>query len=155
MARWPISAPATVNCGVVGPDLRHQPRHPVLATAARLYRDLLLGTLYSIISRIHFWFSRPSPDPVGCASCPPGSPRSPGRRTRIADLPVAYLLDPDECNNDSTNYWIFSFTGLLRILRRTGWEVAELVTVGCTTGSDPASPEGDERAFCLLRSTVS
>lgn len=80
---------------------------------------------------------------------------TPDHRTRLADAPVAYLLDPGEANNDSTNYWIFSVAGLRRILARTGWEVLDLVTVGCTSGgSDPATPDGDERAFCLLRSTV-
>lgn len=79
---------------------------------------------------------------------------TPDHRTRLADAPVAYLLDPDEANLDSTNYWIFSLAGLRRILARTGWEVLDLVTVGCTSGSDPAVPDRDERAFCLLRSTV-
>lgn len=79
---------------------------------------------------------------------------TPDHRTRLTDAPVAYLLDPNECNNDSTNYWIFSLAGLRRILTRTGWQVFDLVTVGCTSGSNPASPDGDERAFCLLRSTV-
>ncbi len=79
---------------------------------------------------------------------------TPDHQTRLADVPVAYLLDPDEANHDSTNYWIFSLTGLRRILARTGWEVLDLVTVGCTADSDPATPDHDERAFCLLRSTV-
>lgn len=79
---------------------------------------------------------------------------TPDHRTRLTDTPVAYLLGPEECNNDSTNYWIFSLAGLRRILARTGWQITEMTTVGCTSGSDPASPEGDERAFCLLRSTV-
>lgn len=77
---------------------------------------------------------------------------SPDRSTRIADLPVAYLLHETEANNDPTNYWIFSLEGLRRIINRTGWEIIEMMTVGKTQGSDPASQEGDERAFCLLRS---
>jgi hypothetical protein len=73
---------------------------------------------------------------------------------RFAGLPVAYLLDATECNMDATNYWIFSLTGLKRMLDRTGWEVLELTTVGQTVDSDPASADRDERAFCLLRSRV-
>lgn len=74
------------------------------------------------------------------------------KRTEIAGLPVAYLVDPSETNNDSTNYWIFSQEGLRRIISRTGWEIRDFNTVGNTRNSDPATPEGDERAFCLLES---
>jgi tRNA (mo5U34)-methyltransferase len=73
-------------------------------------------------------------------------------RVELAPLPVAYLLAPDECNNDATNFWIFSEAGLRRLFDRTGWEVEAWLTAGDTAGSDPASLEGDERAFCLLRS---
>ena len=30
--------------------------------------------------------------------------------------PVAYLLEPEECNSDSTNFWIFSGEGLKRLI---------------------------------------
>ncbi|GGJ05206.1 hypothetical protein GCM10011581_47850 [Saccharopolyspora subtropica] len=74
--------------------------------------------------------------------------------TRIQHLPVTYLLNPAEANNDATNYWIFSETGLRRLFARTGWEVVEFTTVGCTEDSDPRSQDRDERAFALLRSTA-
>ncbi len=77
------------------------------------------------------------------------------KETQLRHLPVAYLVDPSETNNDPSNYWIFSETGLRRLLSRTGWEVADFITLGNTTDSNPASPEGDERAFCLLESTRS
>ena len=44
--------------------------------------------------------------------------------------------------------------GLRRILHRTGWDVLDYMSVGNTTQSDPASPGGDERAVCLLRSRL-
>jgi tRNA (mo5U34)-methyltransferase len=72
-------------------------------------------------------------------------------RVELGPLPVAYLLAPDECNNDATNFWIFSETGLRRLFDRSGWDVVAWKTVGDTTQSDPATPAGDERAFCLLR----
>lgn len=77
-----------------------------------------------------------------------------GRRsTSIADLPLAYLLDPDESNNDSTNYWIFSPAGLRRICARAGWTVLNELFVGRTKGdSNPSSPNRDERAYLLLSS---
>ncbi|MEN1727672.1 MAG: hypothetical protein AAGJ52_04455, partial [Pseudomonadota bacterium] len=41
----------------------------------------------------------------------------------LEHAPVAYLLNPDECNNDATNFWIFSEAGLIRLLDRCGWSV--------------------------------
>jgi tRNA (mo5U34)-methyltransferase len=77
---------------------------------------------------------------------------TPDRRFSMAKEPVAYLLGADENDNDWSNYWIFSDAGLKRLLVRAGWEICDNRTVGCTIGSDPAAPERDERAFCLLRS---
>ena len=77
---------------------------------------------------------------------------TPDHNTRVKHVPVAYLLHPQETNNDATNYWIFSEAGLLRLFDRCGWDVVDFTTVGCTTGSDPAAPDRDERAFALLRS---
>jgi tRNA (mo5U34)-methyltransferase len=75
-------------------------------------------------------------------------------RTPIADLPVGYLVAPDETNNDATNYWILSPTGLERLVERAGWTILDRANVGNTIASDPATPENDERMFVLLRSTV-
>lgn len=73
-------------------------------------------------------------------------------RTPIADLPVGYLVAPDETNNDATNYWILSPTGLERLVTRAGWSILDRVNVGNTAASDPATPENDERMFVLLSS---
>jgi len=75
-----------------------------------------------------------------------------GRR-HFADVPIAYLVSSRETNNDPTNYWVFSETGLCRLLHRTGWEVVEYMTVGATNGkSDPSSADRDQRVFALLHS---
>jgi len=74
------------------------------------------------------------------------------RSTPIADLPVGYLVAPTETNNDPTNYWVLSPAGLERLVDRAGWDVLDRLNVGNTTSSDPATPEGDEREFMLLRS---
>jgi hypothetical protein len=74
------------------------------------------------------------------------------RRTRIDHVPVAYLLDGLECNNDATNFWIFSETGLRRILDRAGWRVLRWLSSG-RRASDPVSPKHDQRIFCLLKSS--
>jgi tRNA (mo5U34)-methyltransferase len=75
-------------------------------------------------------------------------------RTRIElrDAPVAYLVAPDETNNDATNFWMFSEAGLKRILQRCGWDILDFMTLGNTKDSDPATAAGDERAFCYVRS---
>lgn len=73
-------------------------------------------------------------------------------RVKLKSIPAAYLVDTHETNNDPTNFWIFSEAGLLRILQRSGWDTLDFVTVGNLKDSDPATNDGDERAFCLARS---
>jgi tRNA (mo5U34)-methyltransferase len=76
------------------------------------------------------------------------------RGTRIEHEPIAYLVSPSETNNDATNYWIFSEAGLRRLLDRCGWDVCDWATSGTQRGSDPASADRDQRAFCKLRSKL-
>jgi tRNA (mo5U34)-methyltransferase len=71
----------------------------------------------------------------------------------LENTPVAYLLGPSEANNDSTNYWIFSRLGLVRLLERTGWMIHCERSLGCTQDSNPSDSDKDERIFCLLEST--
>ena len=78
----------------------------------------------------------------------------PDLKTRIAELPLSYLLHASEANNDATNFWIFSDAGLRRIVDRAGWKILDYMTAGNTKNSDPASSTGDERAFLLLQSQV-
>lgn len=73
-------------------------------------------------------------------------------RVELASVPAAYLVAPNETNNDATNYWMFSEAGLRRILQRCGWDILDFRTFGNTTDSDPATAQGDERAFCYVRS---
>lgn len=73
------------------------------------------------------------------------------RKTPIRHLPVACLLREGEANQDWTNYWVFSEAGLRLLLERTGWRILEFATFG-SKHSDPVTAEGDERAFCLLKS---
>jgi|HubBroStandDraft_2_1064218.scaffolds.fasta_scaffold28038_2 tRNA (mo5U34)-methyltransferase len=75
-------------------------------------------------------------------------------QTPISDLPVAYLVGPEETNSDPTNYWILSPKGLERLAHRAGWTILDRLNVGDTTNSDPATPEHDERMFLLLQSTA-
>jgi len=73
-------------------------------------------------------------------------------RIELRDAPVAYLVGSDETNNDATNFWMFSEAGLRRILQRCGWDILDFMTIGNTKDSDPATAQGDERAFCYARS---
>jgi tRNA (mo5U34)-methyltransferase len=80
---------------------------------------------------------------------------TPNGKLDLTTAPLAYLVAPDEMNNDPTNFWVFSVPGLRRLIDRTGWEVLDEMTVGCTDGtSDASRPDRDERAFMLLRSTT-
>lgn len=72
---------------------------------------------------------------------------------RIQNMPVGYLLDYGETNNDPSNYWIFSEQGLRRLLDRTGWNLCAWTTTGDTRRSDPVS-KADERAYCVIESRV-
>lgn len=78
---------------------------------------------------------------------------TPDRKNDMKNYPLAYLVDASETfNNDSTNYWMFSETGLKRILDRTYWDIINYITVGDIINSDPVSQNNDERAFVLLKS---
>jgi tRNA (mo5U34)-methyltransferase len=72
----------------------------------------------------------------------------------LSKHPVAYLLGPEECNNDSTNFWIFSNEGLKQLLHRTGWSILAHTRIGDTSNSTPADPNHDERVFCVLKSNA-
>lgn len=74
------------------------------------------------------------------------------KAVRLDGMPVAYLLEPDQCNSDVTNYWIFSPPGLRLLVERAGWAIRALVNSGARE-SDPVSVDGDERMFLLLEST--
>jgi tRNA (mo5U34)-methyltransferase len=74
-----------------------------------------------------------------------------GQNLNLRDAPVAYLLDEDELNADDTNYWIFSESGLRRLLKRTRWEICDWYVAG-SGESDPNSLDRDQRVWCLIRS---
>lgn len=78
--------------------------------------------------------------------------RTADRQVELEQAPLAYLLDPSECNDDSTNFWIFSAPGLIRLAERSGWDVRATYRVGDTHESDPSSTDHDERMFLALES---
>lgn len=69
----------------------------------------------------------------------------------LSPYPVAYLLGSEECNDDITNFWIFSDEGLKRLIDRTGWRLLSQLTIGDTMNSTPSDPQRDERAFVFLQ----
>ena len=81
--------------------------------------------------------------------------------TRIADtangvdiskLKVAYLVAPDELNNDATNWWIFSKPALLQAFERTGWDLISVDFIGDLIDSNPVDKNHDQRIYALLKS---
>lgn len=72
--------------------------------------------------------------------------------TELRGIPVAYLLGPDECNNDATNFWIFTAEGLERLVTRCGFRIVASRSVGDLARSNPSDAEHDERMFMLLES---
>jgi 2-polyprenyl-3-methyl-5-hydroxy-6-metoxy-1,4-benzoquinol methylase len=81
--------------------------------------------------------------------------------TRIADtangidistMKVAYLLAPDELNNDDTNWWIFTKPALLQAFERTGWDVICTDYIGDLRNSNPVDKNHDQRIYALLKS---
>lgn len=119
--------------------------------APRYGLAFFLGTLYHLKNPFYV-MERLAAHALYCVMSTRVARFAADRRTPIRDLPVAYLLSPGEANQDWTNYWVFSEAGLKRLIERTGWEILDFLTVGNTRRSDPASWEGDERAFCLLKS---
>jgi hypothetical protein len=65
----------------------------------------------------------------------------------VSMSPVGYLLNAAEANNDPTNWWILSREGLTRLLKRCGWNVISMTTVGAVGRSNPVDNNADERAF--------
>ena len=67
----------------------------------------------------------------------------------VSNISAAYLLAPDESNNDSTNYWIFTKAGFERLIERTGWNLVTSFSSGIPY-SNPQDNRLDERVFALL-----
>jgi tRNA (mo5U34)-methyltransferase len=78
---------------------------------------------------------------------------SPDRKTDFGTLPIAYLVEEDELNNDDSNFWIFSENALRRVVRRSGWDVMHYTAIG-PVAADPVTKEGDARAFLLAKSRL-
>jgi tRNA (mo5U34)-methyltransferase len=78
---------------------------------------------------------------------------TPDRTLNFGALPMAYLVDDRELNDDPTNFWIFSEVGLKRIVRRSGWNILKYSTLGGSASTaDPVTPGGDVRALLLAES---
>jgi len=74
--------------------------------------------------------------------------------TEISESPLGFLASERELNGDATVYWIFTDSGLRRLLERTNWEICNYKIFP----TDDRWKEGSERriadlrAFCLVRS---
>ena len=80
---------------------------------------------------------------------------TPNGKMNFGALPMAYLVDDDELNDDATNFWIFSEEGLKRMIRRAGWNVLHYTTLGpYSPRPHPVTPQGDARAYILAESRL-
>jgi hypothetical protein len=66
--------------------------------------------------------------------------------TDVEHSSVAYLLRCRESNNDPTNYWTFSPTGLETALKRCGWSMKAKLLTGAAQ-SNPVDNDADQRMF--------
>lgn len=71
--------------------------------------------------------------------------------TYIKYLPVAYLVGNLELNNDPTNYWIFSFSGIKQLIKRSGFSIICEQQCGQVDRSTPHRTDMAERYFALLK----
>lgn len=138
---------STVRVHAVDMDTRPQPPEP------RYGLTLMLGVLYHLKnpflvletlarhSRYIFLSTRIA------AKTPDGS-------FDFSPQPMAYLVGEDELNQDATNFWIFSESGLKRLMDRCGWSVQYYLTVGDAAASDPVNASRDARAYVLAESRV-
>lgn len=79
-------------------------------------------------------------------------PTAPGR---LDSLPIGYLVDTFELNGDDSNYWLFSESGLMRLINRSGWVVLASSTLESERNELVKSPcITDKRIFLLLASKV-
>ena len=113
---------------------------------------LFLGTLYHVKNPFYI-LEQLSKHARYCFLSTRVARLSADKAVRLDGQPVAYLLEPDECNSDVTNYWIFSPAGLRLLVKRAGWTICAQANSGASE-SDPVTPEGDERMFLLLESTA-
>jgi len=72
----------------------------------------------------------------------------------IGKSPLGFLASERELNGDSTVYWIFTDSGLRRLLERTNWEICDykVFSTDDRWKDEPGRAIADLRAFCLVRS---
>jgi 2-polyprenyl-3-methyl-5-hydroxy-6-metoxy-1,4-benzoquinol methylase len=71
----------------------------------------------------------------------------------LSTFPIAYLLNSYECNNDSTNYWVFTNEGLKRLLLRSGWDIYDFGFCGYKN-STPTTMNKMQKTYCLAKSRL-
>ncbi len=114
---------------------------------------LLLGVLYHLKNPFYV-LETLAPAARYCLLSTMITSQAPDGRASLRNLPVAYLLDEQEANNDPSNYWVFSEAGLRRLLGRTRWEICDWLVVRPEAGRGASFWDRRERAFCLVRSVT-
>ena len=72
----------------------------------------------------------------------------------VSNSPLGFLASERELNGDPTVYWIFTDSGLRRLLDRTNWETLnyKIIPTEDHWATDASRRYADLRAFCLLKS---
>lgn len=72
----------------------------------------------------------------------------------IGESPLGFLASERELNGDATVYWIFTDSGLRRLIERANWEICDykLIQTSDRWKEGPDRRIADQRVFCLLRS---
>lgn len=74
----------------------------------------------------------------------------------LSDLPLAYLVDDRELNNDPTNFWIFTKKSIERILDRAGFQImsSHFVSNNSRGLALPYRSDLGTRGFYLAKSKI-
>lgn len=81
---------------------------------------------------------------------------TPNLEYRIDGMPLAYLVDSEELNNDPTNFWLMTDQAFQRLARRSGFTVIDslLISNNPLNIAVPNRTDLGTRQFLLLESTV-
>jgi len=112
---------------------------------------LSLGLLYHLKNPYYFLEELSYRAHYCLASCKVADVLEDGAGRDQRGAPLAYLLEPDELNEDNSNFWVFTESCLKRLFNRSGWVVLDTLRVE-TVPVATVNGAGDARVFALLAS---
>jgi SAM-dependent methyltransferase len=113
---------------------------------------LSLGLLYHLKNPFYFLEELSAHAHYCLASCKIADILEAEGARDVSHAPLAYLLEPDELNEDNSNFWVFTESCLKRLFNRAGWVVIDSLRVDTTGRARANSASDDARLFALLAS---